>query len=345
MWQSLPSTLGKVFLVAAFIPSFVFVLLNRLLIFTGCLPEQLGDETLLLDLNLGDLVLFLLPFVIGAILMALNTPIIRLYEGTYRFERDFLLRSLLSRNRKRHQEFHAELNALRREYARAKPGRAKDSLVVAIDKKHQELLSQDSLVGSVLPHDERRLTPTRLGNAFAIMEEYPTYRYGMDGVTFWPRLLGVISEYYKAMIGDEKMTLDFLLNLSLLSVVFGLEALVASYYLPDPRYVVVGLAALLASYSLYRSSITTALTMGELVKSCFDLFRQDLLTKLGFDNPTDIEEERKIWSGLTNYVLTGEALYYPQSEKGEETPRGVEIRTELRADPSGAVMKKSFRID
>jgi len=345
MWQNLPSALGKVFLVAAFIPSFVFVLLNRLLIFTGRLPEQLGNKMLLFELNVGDLVLFLLPFVIGAILMALNTPIIKLYEGAYRFERDFLLRPFLSRNRKRHQELYAELNALRREYAQAKPGRARDSLAVAIDKKHQELLSGDSAESSLLPCDERRLTPTRLGNAFAVMEEYPSYRYGMDGVTFWPRLLGVISDDYKAMLGDEKMTLDFLLNLSLLSAVFGLEAFVASYYLPDPRYVALGLAILLASCLLYRSSIATALTMGELVKSCFDLFRQDLLTNFGFDNPTDIEEERKIWSGLTNYILTGETLYYPQREKGGEAPKGVEIKAEWRADPSGAVMKKTFRID
>ena len=332
MWQKLPSALGKAFLVAGFIPSFIFVFLNRLLIFTGRLPEQLGDETLLFDLKMGDLILFLLPFVIGAILMALNTPVIKLYEGAYRFERGLLLRPFLSRNRKRHQELYAELNALRREYARAKPGRAKDSLAVAIDKKHQELLAGESAGGSVLPRDERRLTPTRLGNAFAVMEEYPTYRYGMDGVTFWPRLLGVISDDYKAMIGDEKMTLDFLLNLSLLSAVFGLEALVTSGYHFISDCVTLGLIALLASvagllafYLLHRSSVATALTMGELVKSCFDLFRQDLLTKLGFDNPTDIEEERKIWSGLTNYILTGEALYYPQREKGEEAPKGVEI--------------------
>jgi hypothetical protein len=318
MATTILSSLGKAFVIAAFVPSLLFAIGNRLFI-TPVLSPQLaaaGGSLSLAELGIEGAAFVLTPALIGMVLMALNQQIIRLFEGAHGFQQGFLLKPLLERQRERHRAMFADLQTLRQSYKAEKDDLKRHSLLRAIQREHSKIFVEGA-AGEMLPQDERRLAPTRLGNAFAVMEEYPYLRYGMDGMTFWPRLVGLISGDYKDLVGDEKTTLDFLLNLSLLSVVFGLEALLVSYNNPI-AFVLLAAASWLAAYLAYRSAVDTALTLGELIKSCFDLFRHDLLKQLGFDKPASLEEEQRLWAGLTNYILVGEAFYYPRMAKEAE---------------------------
>jgi hypothetical protein len=162
-----------------------------------------------------------------------------------------------------------------------------------------------------LPWDIDRVMPTALGNAFAVMEEYPYYRYGMDAMLFWPRLSAVIPAEYRTDIANVKTALDFLLNLSLLALIFGLEVLgISAWHLSYPE-AIYGLSALVIAFLLYRSAIISARSLGELVTSSFDLFRDALLEQLGIAKLAGPTEERQVWLNLASFIRRGEEFYFP----------------------------------
>jgi hypothetical protein len=343
----------KAFIIAAFIPALVFVALNLTLI-VPYLPSQFSTQVinfsltlpLLEDVKIEGQGLFytFAPVVIGAALILLNTPIIKLYEGAFSWQRNFLLKPLLERVRRRQQAKHRKLGALQGEYnrvaAQLERGEGNpqalqlqlDALrsytgnqptASSIEELYLDLFSPGGM-GWEMPFDEARLMPTRLGNAFAIIEEYPYRRYGMDGVTFWPRLTHVISEDYKTVIDSAKTNLDSLLNFSLLSGVLGLEFLaLAGYVLTTGQrgaagwFVVGWVAAWVAAYLFYRATVTATQSMGMQISACFDLFRGALLEKLDVKQPQDLLAERAVWRGLAKFLVSGDAYYYPRTPEGE----------------------------
>jgi len=346
---------SKTFLIAAFLPALVFVILNLILV-VPYLPSRFSTQVvsfsltlpLLKDVEIEGQGLFytLAPVVIGVALILLNTPVIKLYEGAFVWQRNFLCKPLLERVRRRHRARHGKLRALQAEYQRVATQLEKgegnpqalqlqlDALrsytgdkptASSIEELYLDLFSPGG-VGWEMPFDEARLMPTRLGNAFAVIEEYPFRRYGMDGVTFWPRLIHVISEDYKTAIDDAKTTLDSLLNFSLLSGILGVEFLgVAGYMLANgcrgaAGWFVAGwVAAWLAAYLFYRATVAATRSMGMQIAACFDLFRGALLEKVDVKQPQDLLSEQEVWRNLAKFLVSGDAYYYPRSpEKGVE---------------------------
>ena len=159
------------------------------------------------------------------------------------------------------------------------------------------------------PADPRDLMPTRLGNALRAAEAYPgdEERWGVDAPFWWPRLYLVLPDSARTVIDDARSGLDQLVVLSALSGVFGLvalglscaSALGASW---AGLNLIVGFACaaggLLLSWSSYRAAATAATSFGELVRSCYDLYRGDLLAKLGWPMPDTLRQERKLWKAL-----------------------------------------------
>jgi hypothetical protein len=316
---NLPATFGKAFILSAFAPALLFVLLNGLFVASGGLP-LLGALTIPLDTpalgGLGikgvDLTLLLIPSVLGILLNAFNAFIIRLFEGAHGFQRDWLLKWMLDRKAKQHALLYGDLHAYREQLEKTDDELERRGLRMEIAKIHGRLYTGLDGVGFNLPHDPSRLMPTLFGNIWGVIEEYPYRRYGMDGTTFWPRMISVVPKEYADMIADEKGTLDTLLNSSLLAILFGVEMLVVSTQRFDWGNIGLAAGAFAAAYFLYQAAVSTLLKMGELIKSCYDLFRSDLIAKFGLTVPKgDIEAERKIWSGLTSYILAGDVAYYP----------------------------------
>lgn len=299
--------IGKAFIVSGLLPTLVFAFANILVFVESdlrALPAALKDHPF--ELLLAGVVL------LGALLLGLNTPIVKLYEGATRAQR-VLLRYFVKRNQSEHEALYKNLTIYRAEYAKATDPARKRSIAHAIENEWRRILPRKEK--RFIPADERRIMPTRLGNVFATIEEYPSVRYGMDGMVFWPRLVPMIPDQYAALIANEKINFDFLINLSLLSVVLTVETLIAvAFFGQDAVLALYGVGFALLSYALYRAATMNIIAMGELTKSAFDLFRYDLLKKMKLTVPATIEEERELWFRLSNYFASGESFYFPERE-------------------------------
>ena len=160
------------------------------------------------------------------------------------------------------------------------------------------------------------MLPTRLGNAIRAFEAYPTDQYGIAAITIWPRLVAVIDKEYAGAIAEQKTSFDFMLNSSALAITCAAMLAIVGVTLPVP-FASTGwlllwtaqIAALIAlSYWCYEGAIGRAVAWGQMIKGAFDLFRHDLLKKLGYTTmPTTMSEERRVWRVLSQQIIFGDA--------------------------------------
>ncbi len=329
--------LGRAFLIAGYLPAALFVLAHQLFLF----PRLFGKTVSLFQIPGSaegadaasqwvyivdqGVTLLLIPLLLGVLLMALNTVIIRLYEGAYGWQRSFLLRPLQRRNQRLAESLYGRLLKLKEAYTRtlaelaALPEGAertqleqkRASLALEIQREHREISRR--MGKQRLPRRPEMVKPTDLGNAFAVIEEYPYERYGMDGMLFWPRLRPLVDEQYATALVNAKMILDLLLNLSLLAFLFGLEAAIIGLRWPDWWLVAVGVGTWCLAYVFYRGGVSTAYTLGDTIALCFDFFRGRLLEQFGLSRPATLEEEQALWLRLGRFLRFGEGFYFPEA--------------------------------
>lgn len=156
------------------------------------------------------------------------------------------------------------------------------------------------------PPVENDLRPTRLGNALAAAEAYPgdQRRYGVDAVFFWPRLYPLLPDGMRDALTAERSTMDTLLLMSAFAVLFAAMSVVAGLLgAASPGQALLALAAGVAVSRLaYLGAVRAGRDFGELVRACFDVYRRDLLTALGFSPPATLEEERVLWRAVAQQL-------------------------------------------
>jgi hypothetical protein len=169
-------------------------------------------------------------------------------------------------------------------------------------------LSPDGYLRSYVafaPHPEPVL-PTRLGNARRAAKSYPgdEFRWGIDAEFWWTRLYLILPDSVRGQVDDAQAALDQLIVLCVLSAAFGLVALALTC---AGLNLAVGLGcaagAFFLSWCTYLVAVSAAGVLGELIRTCFDLFRGDLLAKLGWPMPPTLPRERQLWLAL------GQQLY------------------------------------
>ena len=165
------------------------------------------------------------------------------------------------------------------------------------------------------PVERNLILPTRLGNVIRSFEYYPGREYRIDSVVMWPRLVGIIPKDYAVAIDDAKTIVDFMLNASLLSLIVATLILLAGLAYPVPlnswssTFSWLGNVAVFAliSYFFYRLSIDRVSAWGSMVNGAFDLYRFDLLKKLGYQQEPDTrEKERALWYRVSRQTLYGD---------------------------------------
>jgi len=165
------------------------------------------------------------------------------------------------------------------------------------------------------PDKRALILPTRLGNVIRSFEYYSDREYGIDSNQIWPRLTAVIPEEYAVSIDDAKTTFDFMINCSLLAILLSFCILIAGLVYPAPFVSLVMaiwwllkvVSLVVLSYFFYRLSINRAHAWGLMVKSAFDVFRWDLLKKLGYSQlPKQRSEERKLWNEISRQATFGD---------------------------------------
>jgi hypothetical protein len=163
--------------------------------------------------------------------------------------------------------------------------------------------------------EEHLILPTVLGNLIRSFEYYPDREYGIDTVTLWPRLIAKIDKDYAASIDDAKTGFDFMITCSALSAMLALMVLLIglatgaplaslSQFIPWILQIVV---LVFIWYLTYLGAINRAPAWGTRVKSAFDLYRNDLLIQLGFnDKPRTKRAERDLWDGISQQLIYGD---------------------------------------
>jgi uncharacterized repeat protein (TIGR01451 family) len=177
-----------------------------------------------------------------------------------------------------------------------------------------------ALAGSTLfsdfPEREELVLPTKLGNVIRSFESYSSRQYGMDAITFWPRLVAEIPKDYAAAVDEAKTSFDFMLNCSALSGLLSFIILLSGLFYPSRFNLGLGtlllwLAEIISLYAIgyafYRLSIGRARTWGNTVRTSFDLYRRDLLKHLNYTQvPESLEAERRLWRNIGKRMVFGD---------------------------------------
>lgn len=168
------------------------------------------------------------------------------------------------------------------------------------------------------PDDERWLTPTRLGNRVAALDDYAEQRYGIDTGSLWLRLWGILTADERNTVSGAQLGLETLSNiafvfllLSGLVLVGAAGQLIAGLRLgravdvawPD---VLLFLAFVTLARIAYNACVFAFETVAERVVRLVDLRRLHLLTALGYDAPKTVDEERQMWSELRGFFATAD---------------------------------------
>jgi len=265
-----------------------------------------------------------------------NIPIIRFFEG-------YPWRSLAGRletsNRRRVRFLQQEIGQLDEQI---KQGLANKSSHRNIQEKQMKKnLCIHELVYFYPHHQPWRVLPTRLGCVLGSAEEFSGHLYGLDAVTFWPYLEPVLSEKgYAPYVEREKAVLDFLLNMVVLTVVFGLELIYVDILLTsfDPIQACTTLLIIaIIAYALYLLSIQGALNWGHTIRTAFVLYRHHLRESLGLHRPENYYQERILWRRASRFLydhdLTPGHYIFDYSAQNSTTPPSTTVQQPQ--DPNG----------
>nr|MBN1229025.1 hypothetical protein [Anaerolineae bacterium] len=322
--------LGLTFFLSGWVPMLIGTALNQyVLVQSGSIwnffPELDG---LWLGLFSGQLLTtILISLGLALLLLPLNTPITRLFEGLLPGMK-VVLYPLLALKQRKHKRLYADIHArhLERrqllttyELSGEYDEEADFGIQEVLEQLHKNREKEDVI--QRLPYDPGRLTPTCFGNAWAVMEEYPLLRYGMDSMIFWPYLRTILTVENPALlqqIDNQKLLVDIMIHLSFVLGIVSVESLV--FAISQARWGLLilagGLVLLFALF--YRAGVNYTRAMGLSISQSFDLCRKKLLNAFDLKMPDDLDDEYWAWMRLSAFIRRGEPYYFNMLDRKEE---------------------------
>ena len=143
--------------------------------------------------------------------------------------------------------------------------------------------------------------PTRLGNVLKAAESYPgdQERWQLDAAFWWPRLYLIIPNSVREQLDSARSSMDQMVVLTTLSAAFSLASIGFGIAGIRPSiWLCCAIGAAILSRLVYLAAVSSAAVFGDLVRSCFDLFRSDLLRHVGWAVPSELSAERALWIAL-----------------------------------------------
>lgn len=148
------------------------------------------------------------------------------------------------------------------------------------------------------------MAPTSLGNVLKSAETYPARRYGVPAVRIWPRFYPILPAELRMALDDARSSMEFLLVVAFLAMVFTVPATIYLICVQAP--VAWTLTALLGGSAVgmvaYAGAHAPAEIYGDHVRAAYDLHRRDLLVAVGMPLPATVQEERRTWQELTQFL-------------------------------------------
>lgn len=166
------------------------------------------------------------------------------------------------------------------------------------------------------PIDPDAVQPTLFGNILAAAMEHPYMAYTMEGLVWWPRLAPLAPTYFQDALGRAWAPMIALLNLSavvaLLAISSAAVLVVVAWQWLTALAVLLG--GLLLARLCYNAAVSQAAEVRSLVCVAFDLYRHEILRQMDLEVPTDLGDERDLWSRLTTELLAMPAVQPTTSE-------------------------------
>ena len=296
----------KTYMLAYFLPSLLFVSLN---IF-GLIPSVIKykfiiDSDFITSFQHQIFIILGMSAFIGFAFMSSASTLIKLFEG-YLFSKIFIF---ISFPLKKIQEFKRKryikrLISIEQNIKKTRSRNLKQALRLEAEEIKAVMLMNFSL-------DIDDILPTTFGNIFKAFENYPYARYNIDSVLLWPRLINVIPAKYTDRIEEANNSVTFLVVSCFLFLLLAIECFLIFHFnwcnKSNVFFIkILAFSSLIFSFMFYRISLRAALNFGEVVKSCFDLFRHDLIQSFGIKRQLNLDEEREFWQKLRRFILIGE---------------------------------------
>jgi hypothetical protein len=305
MFSELPKLFERNFAMAFFMPVIIFVGVGLLILEQYQFSQVL--TTISSDTLIGVTLLGLGSWLGGIILLASNHDLYRLLEGYGKYNPVKLLEGF---QRRRFLRLTSRLKTLNDEYRKA-----------GSDFPAQKRTTRNKIIKVLAEHfpdDERWLLPTAFGNTLRAFETYPRVMYGLEAIDGWSRILAVVPEDYRKLIDNAKTQVDFWVNLGFLSMILIVEYVGIAIYANSIRavwlFALIVLSSLIAPYRAKR----VAIEWGDLVKAVFDLYRFDLLEAMHIDWPEDREEERELWTKISQSIIYKMPSSLPELKTNDE---------------------------
>jgi hypothetical protein len=290
MFSELPKLFERNFAMAFFMPVIIFIGVSLLILEQYQFSQIL--TTISSDTLIGVTLLGLGSWLGGIVLLASNHDLYRLLEGYGKYNPVRLLGGF---QRRRFLRLQNRLKKLNNEYRNAGSDfpahkRTTRNKIIKVLAEH-------------FPDDERWLLPTAFGNTLRAFETYPRVMYGLEAIDGWSRILAVVPEDYRKLIDNAKTQVDFWVNLGFLSVILIVEYLGIAIYANSIQavwlFALIILSSLIAPYRAKR----VAIEWGDLVKAVFDLYRFDLLKTMHVEWPESRDEERELWTKISQSIM------------------------------------------
>jgi hypothetical protein len=150
------------------------------------------------------------------------------------------------------------------------------------------------------PDEDHRVLPTALGNILRSGEDAAGIRYGLDAMTVYPRLYPYISGRLDAAMSQQ---LDVIDSTSAICVAFGIATISGTpLVLRWDGWSLVPLGLLIVTFFAYAATKAAARDHGVLLATIVDLHRFDLLARLHYPLPKNVDDEWEFNQELSQFL-------------------------------------------
>jgi hypothetical protein len=325
--------IGRSYIVSSVFPSALFVLISSFL-FYGFIPPTvsnwLDNASNLFGFNW--IIILIITLWIAFYLYSSTDWTYKFFEGYFLPKRlqDWMAGSLKKHWYDQLAPNYFEIRKLKNKKRRT--SRTDNKII----KLRRAALSELNELELLAPCDEEYLMPTRLGNILRASELYSFERYQLISFAIWPRLFHVMPIHFIRNLEEKNNHLVFLLNsallvygIAILCLISGLMGFICRINIPHSlslvvkicglfergyrwispqEYIVIAAFFLWVAYRVYRIGVNAAEDFGQFIRSGFDLYRFDLLKQLNQKLPEDLEDEKCIWTKLSEFLIAGNRI-------------------------------------
>ncbi|MCK4351786.1 hypothetical protein KAW65_00070 [candidate division WOR-3 bacterium] len=310
---SLENIFGRSFLIVALFPSAIIAMLTLAVVY-NLVPSQSSIHNWINSLRefnfIPTTIFVVLIIIIAQLLSSYRLFFVRIFEGYWGSIFKSFRKRLLDKQLERFKKLEKALSEKQKKFINLRQSGENHERLYILRMEIDELSAQKA---QLFPTKEEDVVATSLGNVIRSAEVYPYNRYNIDSITIWIRMQDVISSVYKHLLNTSRDSLDFLIIMSSISIIFGLECCLAFLISSLPRivltnwifFLIFGVLSFPVAWVFYKGALNSAISYAEAIKSCFDLFRRKLLKQLSIVCPKTLEEEHQLWEELSLFISYG----------------------------------------